>query len=241
MPDEVLHFLTEILFYSEMSRCASKMGCESTFMLTLKGLFLMMMMMMMTITTNTMTLKMMMTLMVMMKKGWRQHQISKVPEKRHLKIYQLIFVHSIHSTLHNRAVPELVVKTLLIFCAGDGGFGTLTASSPGDFWLVRLSLLPGGEGRECTSAWGSVSATCRVCTEANTGCSLVLSALAGGEWNCEAKSSSSSSDDETVMFGAPVGSWEGLKGCPDASSFASSGNKIKEVMVQNNKHYSYRS
>jgi len=43
------------------------------------------------------------------------------------------------------------------------------------------------------------------------------------------------------MFGAPVGSREGLKGCPDASSFASSGNEIKgDVMVQNYKHHSYK-
>lgn len=32
-----------------------------------------------------------------------------------------------------RVSSELVVKTLLIFSAGDGGFGTLTSSSPGDF------------------------------------------------------------------------------------------------------------
>lgn len=64
----------------------------------------------------------------------------------------------------------------------------------------------------------------------------MLSALAGGEWNCEAKSSSSSSGEETVMFGAPVGSWEGLRGCPDASSLASSGNEKGDVMVQNHKH-----
>lgn len=56
----------------------------------------------------------------------------------------------------------------------------------------------------------------------NTGCSLVLSALSGEEWNCKAKSSPSSNDEETVVFGAAVGSWEGLKACPDASSFASS-------------------
>lgn len=71
----------------------------------------------------------------MMMDGSPQHRVSKVPVKKPFQIRDFSFfktlVHSMYFV--HLLVPELVVKTLLIFCAGDWGFGILTAGSPGDF------------------------------------------------------------------------------------------------------------